>query len=108
MGGEDGTVRLSDIRQGEAVHSLVPGEKAELARPRLGKHVSAVALSQVGPYTIHICTMLSHISCLRTGLRVEEVQGCLYGLKSLAVAAPLPPTDQEVKSVTLHDEVVMV
>ena len=33
--GEDGTVRLWDIRQGEAVHTLSPGEKAELARPRI-------------------------------------------------------------------------
>ena len=32
----------------------------------------------------------------------------LWHLKSLAVAAPLPPTDQEVKSVSFHDEVVMV
>ena len=46
-GGEDGTVKLWDIRQGDCVHTLTPGDTGDLARPKLGKHISAVALSQV-------------------------------------------------------------
>lgn len=41
-GGEGGTVGLRDLRKGEAVHTLAPEDKAELARSRLGKHVSGV------------------------------------------------------------------
>jgi len=89
-GGEDGTVKLWDIRQGDCVHTLTPGDTGDLARPKLGKHISAVALSQ------------DWLAC-GGGPRLA-----LWHLKSLAVAAPLPPTEQEVKSVSFHDEVVMV
>jgi len=89
-GGEDGTVKLWDIRQGDSVHTLMPGETGEVARPKLGKHVTAVALSQ------------DWLAC-GGGPRLA-----LWHLKSLAVAAPLPPAEQEVKAVSFHDDVVMV
>jgi len=89
-GSEDGTVRLWDTRQGDSVHTLTPGDNSELARPKVGKHVTAVALSQ------------DWLAC-GGGPRLS-----LWHLKSLAVAAPLPPVDQEVMAVSFHDEVVMV
>jgi len=89
-GGEDGTVKLWDIRQGDSVHTLTPGEIGEVARPKLGKHVTAVALSQ------------DWLAC-GGGPRLA-----LWHLKSLAVAAPLPPAELEVKAVSFHDDVVMV
>jgi len=89
-GGEDGAVKLWDTRQGDCVHTLTPGEVEEVARPKLGKHVSAVALSH------------DWLAC-GGGPRLA-----LWHLKSLAVAATLPPADLEVKAVSFHDEVVMV
>ena len=89
-GGEDGAVKLWDSRQTECVHNLKPGEVGEVARPKLGKHVTAVALSQ------------DWLAC-GGGPRLA-----LWHLKSLAVAATLPPANHEVKVVSFHDEVVMV
>jgi len=89
-GGEDGTVRLWDIRQCDSLHTLTPSEKTELDRQSLGKQITAVALSQ------------DWLAC-GGGPRLA-----LWHLKSLAVATPLPPLEQEVKAVSFHDEVVMI
>jgi len=89
-GGEDGLVKLWDIRKAECAHTLIPKDKTELSRPKLGKYISAVALSQ------------DWLAC-GGGPRLA-----LWHLKSLAVAVPLPPEDKEVKTVSFHDETVMV
>ena len=43
-GGEDGSVRLWDMKLKESVHEMKPKDKSDLARPKLGGHVASVAV----------------------------------------------------------------
>ena len=45
-GGEEGEVRLWDANQHNCLHTLRPGDNTELARPKLGQHVSSVAVNK--------------------------------------------------------------
>ena len=89
-GGEDGEVRLWDTRQWTSVHTLSPGDNTDLARPALGRHVSAVSLSS---------------DWLAAG---GGPSPATWHLKSWTVATQLPAGDNEVKAIKFHDNNVMV
>ena len=89
-GGEDGFVKLWDTAQQEAVHSVRPAEDADLARPRVGTHVSSVAVS--GDWLV----------------AGGGPAPAIWHLKSLALATSLPCGDSDVKVVRFQDDTVMV
>ena len=91
-GGEDGSVRLWDMKLKESVHEMKPKDKSDLARPKLGGHVSSVAVS--GDW----------LAC------GGGPAPALWHLKSLTMASSLPPSNNNelVKVVKFHDDTVMV
>ena len=89
-GGEEGEVKLWDSRQWSSVHSLTPADQAELARPKLGRHVAAVSLSS---------------DWLAAG---GGPAPATWHLKSWTIATPLPSGDNEVKVIKFHENNVMV
>ena len=90
-GAEDGSVRLWDAAQQEAVHCMRPADTSSLARPSLGSHVASVAV---------------------TGDWLAAGGGptpALWHLKSLALATSLAPaSSSEVKVVMFHEDTVLV
>ena len=90
-GAEDGSVRLWDAAQQEAVHCMRPADTSSLARPGLGSHVASVAV---------------------TGDWLAAGGGpapALWHLKSLALATSLAPASgSEVKVVMFHEDTVLV
>ena len=89
--GEDGTVRLWDGRRaGDCLHTLTPHMDSDLARPAIGKHVSALAVNR------------DWLAC-GGGPRMA-----LWNVKALAMAVRLPPEDHEANCASFHDEIVIV
>ena len=89
-GGEEGEVRLWDTRQWNSVHNFTPAHNTDLARPHLGRHVSAVSLSS---------------DWLVAG---GGPAPATWHLKSWTIATPLTSWEHEVKAIRFHDNNVMV
>jgi len=89
-GGEDGSVRLWDMKQKENIHEMKPKDNQDLSRPKLGGHVSSVAVS--GDW----------LAC------GGGPAPAMWHLKSLTMASSLPWNNNEVKVVKFHDDTVMV
>ena len=71
------------------MNCLTPGEKPELARPHLGKHVSCVAVSS------------DWVAC-GGGPRLG-----LWHLRTLSPSVTLPPVDVEARTVAFHDDIII-
>ena len=89
-GGEDGSVRFWDIKQQQSVHCITPSEQSELARPKLGKHISSVSVTN---------------DWMAAG---GGPAPALWHLKSMSMSTTLPCNNNEVKVVMIHDDTVTV
>lgn len=89
-GGEDGDVRVWDALQHNCVHTLRPCDNSELARPKLGQHVSSVAVSN------------DWLAC------GGGPAPAIWHLKSMAMATTVPFNDNTVNVVRFHDDNVFV
>lgn len=89
-GGEDGDVRVWDVNQQNCLHTLRPGDNSDLSRPKLGHHVSSVAVSN------------DWLAC------GGGPSPAIWHLKSLAMASTVPFNDNPVNVVKFHDDNVFV
>ena len=89
-GGEEGEVRVWDLSQSECVHSMKPSDTSDLSRPKLGVHVSSVAVNN------------DWLAC------GGGPAPAIWHLKSLTMATALPCNNNEVKVVRFWDDNVFV